>query len=97
MALANTSDDCTAKRGPYSPLYTATSPTVTVRGVECCSTCPIAKSSKKLPSLALLPLMVSVPLSTNDYRCHPRTCSEDPAFHERRSERLAGCSGQARA
>src|ERR1700684_3721208 len=51
MALAKTSDDWTAKRGPNSPLESATSPLVSVRGVACRITRPTRKSSKKLPGL----------------------------------------------
>ena len=33
---------------------------------------------------------------TDDARCHPRACPEDPAHRKRRSKRLDGWSGQAR-
>src|SRR5262249_28692924 len=47
------SEDCTAKRGPNNPVYSAASPVVSVRGVACRMTCPTRKSSKKLPGLFL--------------------------------------------
>src|SRR5262249_40473021 len=53
IALAKASEDCTAKRGPNKPVYSAASPVVSVRGVACRMTCPTRKSSKKLPGLFL--------------------------------------------
>src|SRR5690606_11280943 len=51
---ANVADDGMAKRVGYRAPYTARSPSVTVRGVACSITCPIWKSSKKLPGFVLL-------------------------------------------
>src|SRR6476646_8421129 len=53
MACANASEDCTAKRGPYSAVNRLASPTVTVRGVACTISWPSLKSSKKLPVTVL--------------------------------------------
>src|SRR5689334_7829976 len=53
MLRANSSDELMAKREPYSAVYSATSPSVMVRGVACLSTWPTRKSSKKLPAYVL--------------------------------------------
>ena len=54
IALANGSEECTAKRMLKKAMLSATSPSVRVRGVACLSTWPTLKSSKKLPAVDLL-------------------------------------------
>jgi hypothetical protein len=48
---AKVSAELVAKREPVSAVYSATSPSVMVRGVAWAIACPTWKSSKKLPSL----------------------------------------------
>jgi hypothetical protein len=46
QSRAKTSDENSEKRGPYSAVYSATSPAVIVRGVAWTITWPRRKSSK---------------------------------------------------